>query len=242
MRMRLLVPLLSLLGLLSSALAALEQGEVALADGTFIHYVVVLPEGYTPTRTYPALLAFPGGSQSIDRAVSTTERFWEFEAKKRGVIVISPAAPSPARPYYVSSDIYEVEAIDLIPEFLGAIRSRYSIDPAKIHLAGHSNGGVSAFRLGVRYPELFDAMTVIAGCPAELIDYNRLELLRGMRISFFVGAIDADWRNCMTITRMRLESLGIPASLVVVPRNGHLVPDLSFQKSGPIFDTVIPPS
>ena len=36
------------------------------ADGTTIHYKVVLPSGYDPARAYPAILAFGGGPQTMN--------------------------------------------------------------------------------------------------------------------------------------------------------------------------------
>jgi hypothetical protein len=33
--------------------------------GTTIHYKVVLPDGYDPAKTYPAILAFGGGPQNM---------------------------------------------------------------------------------------------------------------------------------------------------------------------------------
>jgi poly(3-hydroxybutyrate) depolymerase len=229
-----LVFLLALAGLAAPALAH-DIRSFNLPDGTRIDYVLVLPDGYDETQKYEALLAFPGGSQTIESAESTVERFWEPEAVKRGVIVVVPAAPSIGRPYYLGEG-----SVNLIPDIVAAMRAAYPIKDGKIHLGGHSNGGVTAFRAAIRWPELFQTLTVIAGVPAEQVDFDRIDRLRGMKISMFVGSSDVDWRMAMVETKDALGALGIDATLRIVPQSSHLLEALSFAKSGPLFDTVVP--
>jgi pimeloyl-ACP methyl ester carboxylesterase len=214
--------------------AAHEFDRVTLPSGSVIDYVLVLPEGYDPARSYEMLLAFPGGDQSLSRAISTVERFWEPEAPRRGVIVVAPAAPSTGRPFFMGEG-----SIRQVGDLVAALRTRYAVADGKIHLAGHSNGGISAFRAAIRFPELFESMTVIAGVPSEWQDFDRLARLQGIRINLFVGANDRDWRSAMVVTQERLTELGIASSFTVVPRSGHLLEEMAFDKSGPVFDTVV---
>src|SRR5947209_1860295 len=60
---------------------------------TTIHYKVVLPSGYDPAKTYPAILAFGGGPQTMNTVDSVLDRNLRADAEKRGYIVIAPAAP-----------------------------------------------------------------------------------------------------------------------------------------------------
>src|SRR5579871_150536 len=62
-------------------------------DGTTIHYKVVLPSGYDPAKTYPTVLAFPGGPQTMDMVEGTLERNWVLLGERLGYIVVIPAAP-----------------------------------------------------------------------------------------------------------------------------------------------------
>jgi hypothetical protein len=38
-----------------------------------------------------------------------------------------------------------------------------------------------------------------------------------------------------------MDALGIQSSFTIVQRSGHSLEALSFENSGPIFDTVVPP-
>jgi len=60
---------------------------------TIVHYKVVLPNDYDPTKTYPAILAFGGGPQTMNTVDSILSRNFRAEAEKRGYIVVAPAAP-----------------------------------------------------------------------------------------------------------------------------------------------------
>src|SRR5438105_4825045 len=62
--------------------------------GMPLHYKVILPNEYDPSKSYPAVLAFPPGSQTMDMVMTTLQRNWAAEAQRRGYIVVIPAAPN----------------------------------------------------------------------------------------------------------------------------------------------------
>src|SRR2546423_7926789 len=59
-----------------------------------VRYKVVLPTGYDPAKTYPAILVLGGGPQTMNTVDNTLNRNFRAEAEKRGYIVIGPAAPN----------------------------------------------------------------------------------------------------------------------------------------------------
>src|SRR2546421_13042916 len=61
--------------------------------GTTVHYKTVLPNGYTPAKAYPAILAFGGGPQTMTTVDNVLNRNFRAEAEQRGYIVVAPAAP-----------------------------------------------------------------------------------------------------------------------------------------------------
>lgn len=212
------------------AAPAAEVGRVELSGGEVVEYALVLPDGFQAAREYPVILAFPGGRQSLRGALGTLERFWESEAAKRGYIVISPAAP-PGQPYFGEGAL-------LIPEFVGHIAAAYRIAGERLHVGGHSNGGISAFRVAGLYPDLFGAITVFAGFPEEKEDFDRLINVTHLPVTMFVGNGDLYWKEGMIRVRDRLCALGNDVYLEIIPRNGHLLPDLTYENSWKIFDVL----
>src|SRR5215470_11611704 len=104
--------------------------------GTTVHYKTALPNGYDPARTYPAVLAFGGGPQTMNTVDNILNRNFRAEAEKRGYIVVAAAAPEGA--------LFFREGARIFPEFLKMILAEYKIKDNKFHIAGVSNGGIAA--------------------------------------------------------------------------------------------------
>jgi len=223
MRSVLVVVLAFLVGVANAA----DLRRMTLSNGVIIEYALALPDGYRGEATYPAILAFPGGRQTLASVDAALSRYWEREAVQRGYIVVSPAAP-PGLPFYEAG-------AELIPEFLERQLALLGIEGGKFHVAGASNGAVSAFIAATRYPQLFHTVTALAGFPEREEDFARLDRLDMIKIVMFVGMSDDYWRAGMEKTRDRLRVLGQSVCYEALPRNGHLLPDLSFEKSGRIF-------
>lgn len=202
------------------------------SDGTRIRYVLALPTGFKPGREYPVLVALPGGPQTIATVQGGLERFWLDEALHRGFIVVSPAAPA-GKPFYKGGSA-------LLPELLNQLLKTYRVKAGKFHLAGHSNGAVSAFRAAIRYPHMFLSLTVIAGFPEDDKDFAGLDQIGNITISMFVGDSDLYWKDGMERTFQRLRNLGHDVHFEIIPRNGHFLPDLSFENSRRIFAHIKP--
>ena len=62
--------------------------------GMNLYYKVVLPKDYDAEKSYPAVLAFPPGSQDMQMVQVTLMQNWAGEAQRRGYIVVIPAAPA----------------------------------------------------------------------------------------------------------------------------------------------------
>ncbi len=221
------LPLLLFFG--ATTLAA-EYKKLVLSDSTEIEYALVLPANFQKDKAYPAILAFPGGRQSIQGVASTLERFWETEALKRGFIVISPAAPA-GKPFFE-------HGADLIPEFLRHFLDAYRIKDERFHIAGHSNGAVSAFRVAVRNPQMVRSVIALAGFPEEQRDFALLERIKGLDVTMFVGDGDQYWKEGMQKTKDALESFGTRVYFEVIPRNGHFLPNITYENSWKIFEHI----
>src|SRR4051794_35171080 len=65
--------------LLSTSLSAKVYDREMDISGTTVHYKLVVPKDYDAEKTYPGILAFPPGSQTMDMVLSTLERNWAQE-------------------------------------------------------------------------------------------------------------------------------------------------------------------
>ncbi len=148
---------------------------------TVVHYQVVLPEPYDGQRSYPTILAFGGGPQTMDVVDRMVERTFRKQAEKRGYIVVIPAAPL--------GRLFFEDGARIFPEFLRQILSAYKVEDGKLLIAGQSNGGISAFYIAALYPSYFRSITAFPGYLPDP-DPARIGAIAGMCIHMFVGQFD----------------------------------------------------
>ncbi len=203
------------------------------ASGTFggmrVNYRVVLPEGYDPARAYPAILAFTGGSQNENAVNTHLERFWTELAEQRGYIVISPAAPS--------EGLYFRRGAGIFPDFLDQILSRYNVEDDKFHVAGASNGGLSAFHVAASHPAYFKSITGLPGYMPQASG-GRVEAIRGLCIYMHVGDSDPAWLRSMQNQAEQFSRNGLQVRFQVEPGQGHFVQSLSGTGATRLFDQI----
>ncbi len=201
-----------------AALAAVASAKVidknATIAGLSVNYKVVLPTDFDPDKTYPAVLAFPPGDQSMLMVMTTLTRNWSLEAQKRGYIVVIPAAPE--------RKVFSGEGARIFPEFLDKLLADYKIRDNKFYIAGMSNGGISAFYLAASYPQYFLSVT---GFPGYLRDATpeRIAALAKMCINMHVGEFDVDWRRSMEAQAAELRAKGMTVRLTVEAGENHVI-------------------
>ena len=67
---------------------AVSAGEVEI-DGTSLSYAVNVPDDFVVGDVAPLLLAFPGGSQSLDGVLAIMQGTYAAEAQRLGWVVVS---------------------------------------------------------------------------------------------------------------------------------------------------------
>jgi predicted peptidase len=60
--------------------------------GVTLYYKVITPKDYDPAKEYPAVIAFPGGAQTMPMVDGMIARNLAVQAQKRGYIVVVCAA------------------------------------------------------------------------------------------------------------------------------------------------------
>jgi poly(3-hydroxybutyrate) depolymerase len=213
MRYKIVTILACLFIMLASLLASAEtlekNGEFA---GVNLQYRVILPNNYDASKSYPMVLHFAGGSQNWRIVVSSTESDWREIAENNGYIVISPAAPN--------SELFFREGARVFPEFLEYILANYPVAGGKLHVTGHSNGGLSAFHIASLYPAYFISVT---GYPGLLGNNNsdQFEALSSLCIFMHVGDGDPSWRSAMNAQFLAMQGLGYEVSFTVENNQVH---------------------
>jgi dienelactone hydrolase len=211
---RALAALLALAGSAAPAAAFVPEFRLlVLPDGTRIEHALVLPEGWQPGRAYPVLLALPPGAQDRAMVEAGLQRYWGEHAAGRGWIVISPAAPRGVL-FHEGSERH-VQAI------VHAVLAAHPAEGGRVHLAGASSGGLSAFRAARLSPELFHSLTVLPGFAPAAEDLHDLDALRDLPVRMHVGGADTAWLVESRRTEQRLRAAGARVSLEVHRGEGH---------------------
>lgn len=201
--------------------------EMVMADGTPLEYAVVLPANYQEGETYPVLLAFPPGSQTRAMVVAGNQ-YWGAEAQSRGWVVVSPVA--------LGGTLFFQGAEHYLPEFLQRIAAIYPPEGEKFHVAGISNGGISAFRIATMMPEKFASLTAVPGFP-QTADFDQLNKLTDLPITMYVGENDDSWVERMVETEAELKRVGGQVTLTIVPNGGHFIQSLTGAELYDILET-----
>ena len=196
--------------------------------GTTVRYKVVLPSGYDPAKTYPALLAFGGGPQTMNTVDNVLNRNFRAEAEKRGYIVFAPAAPD--------DQLFFEDGARIFPEFLKMIQEDYKIQDNKFHIAGPSNGGIAAFHIAAAHPQYFLSVTAFPGYmwdPSQ----GKLQAISKMCVFMYVGENDEYmWHAEMKKEAEALRLKGTVARYTVEKGQPHRLDTLAGVNARRLFD------
>src|ERR1043165_7474671 len=183
--------------------------------GTTVQYKVVLPSGYDPAKTYPAILALGGGPQTMNTVDSVLTRNLRPEAEKRGYIVIAPAAPD--------GQLFFEEGARIFPEFLKKMLADYKIQGNKFHIAGPSNGGIAAMHVAAANPQYFLSVTPFPGYMWQP-SAAKLQAISKMCVFLYVGELDEYmWHPEMKKEAEALRSQGAVARYTVEKGQPHRI-------------------
>jgi pimeloyl-ACP methyl ester carboxylesterase len=130
-------------------------------------------------------------------------------------VVISPAAPE-GESFYTGLD-------KELPSLLDEVAKFVLFEGGKAHLAGVSNGGLSAYRVITEFPGRFLSLTVLPGIPPDARAFAALDRLQGIPVAAFAGGDDTQWVRGSRETKQELDRLGIPNTLTIVPGEGHVI-------------------
>jgi poly(3-hydroxybutyrate) depolymerase len=209
--------------------ASAEVSDLHGAFGPFdIMYRVITPPGYDPAKAYPAVLVFTGGGQDWNGVQRTLDVDWKDEAAKRGYILISPAAP-PGFLFFEAGDV-------VFPAFLDRIRKDYRI-AGKLHIAGHSNGGLSAYHLASLHPDYFSTVTGYPGLLQEE-EMDHAPALKPMCLFMHAGDQDLGWSHAMEQEAAALKAKGYRIRFQLEKGQAHRLKAGEIDLSRRLFDEI----
>ncbi|MBI1191401.1 MAG: hypothetical protein GC200_12065 [Tepidisphaera sp.] len=181
--------------------------------GPALRYLLLQPAD--TSKPGPLLLALPPGDQGEQMCRAGQDKYWD-ELAKAGWTVICPAAPAGKR-FDASND-------DALLSLAADVAGRVHPENNAIHLAGVSNGGISAVRLAVDHPDRFASLTLLPGAADTNFKPARLKALAKLPTLLFVGEKDADyWHAGSKAIVAAITGEGGKASLRVMPGQGHVI-------------------
>jgi poly(3-hydroxybutyrate) depolymerase len=207
--------------------AAVVEKSAKIGSST-VHYKVILPNGYDPSKTYPGVLAFAGGEQTMPMIEASIQRNWKDEAERRGYIVVLPSAFD----YLL---FFDGSLDHIFPELLDQILAQYKFRDNKFHIAGSSNGGRSAFHIAAAHPRYFLSIT---GFPGYLPDPTEegVRNIAGMCINMHVGEKDVGWVEEMEAQSAEFRKRGYTVRFTVETGQPHRIETLAGAGAKRLFD------
>ncbi|HRK32660.1 MAG TPA: alpha/beta hydrolase-fold protein [Tepidisphaeraceae bacterium] len=145
-----------------------------------VAYFLGLPEGYTRAKAWPLVVrlpptdAFARQPAPDQQEVARIYTGWLNEEIKQhtDAVVLMPLMNFD---HLFGPSYAGVNAV-MQPVFHAAERA--NIDPARVHLIGHSAGGHAAWNLALHYPTYFASFNALAGSAKNEFQRVRLKILR----------------------------------------------------------------
>jgi poly(3-hydroxybutyrate) depolymerase len=201
--------------------------QTATINGMRVEYKVIRPRNFDPAKTYPGVLAFPPGDQSMDMVMVGVDYNYRAEAERRGYIVIEPAAPG---------GLSFVRGGDRIfPAFIEKLLSDYKIEGNKFNAVGQSNGGRAAFKIAADYPQYFWSVT---GFPGRLEDATpaKLDALAKLCVHMYVGEYDDAWLGETRAQADTLRARGAKITFHLERGQEHVLSTVANEGAARLFD------
>lgn len=126
-------------------------------DGKVVPYRVYVPASYSPSKKYPLVVLLHGAGGDETDFFEGYGGQWPKLAEQRGYILASVTGRGPLGGYTKESG-GEQDVMDV----MDLVKQRYSVDPGKVFLGGHSMGGGGTWRIGLLYQEKFAGFIPIA--------------------------------------------------------------------------------
>lgn len=150
--------------------AILFEEQTIRYDGRNRLFLMYVPPQYDDITPLPLVFVLHGGGGNPYMYDEMTE--FGQKARDEGFILVYPAGTGRLpRQLLTWNSGYccgyaleqDVDDVGFFRALVASLTSEYVIDSARIYVAGHSNGGMMAYRLGAEMSDVFAAVGVMAG-------------------------------------------------------------------------------
>jgi polyhydroxybutyrate depolymerase len=131
-------------------------------------YHLHIPASYQPSQSVPLLLAFH--SRTTDaKEILLSSQFVAWAAEMNFIVaalngaIHDGASSWNAGNCCINATTYEENDVLLTSTIIDFVKSKYAVDQGRVWAAGHSNGGMMAYRLACDLYDKISAIAVVAG-------------------------------------------------------------------------------
>ncbi len=217
---KILIPMLLLLFCGANVRAAnpSELSTFKAFNNLQIEYAVLLPKGFDPNMTYPAILSFSTYKYNQEKTLTMVDGFWDGSTLE-DYIVIVPTSPKGQDRGWISHPAHHA-----LVDFLKMINSKYKIQNDKFHLLGFDEGCIPAQTYTVR--ELFVSLTTVSSEEWSRFDadwYNKMSKHK-MPTLLIYGLEDASGVELGERVKRELSKRGVDTQLIIETGNRKSLP------------------
>ncbi|HZS48906.1 MAG TPA: alpha/beta hydrolase-fold protein [Blastocatellia bacterium] len=174
-------------------------------------YYLFVPDNLKPSA--PLMIALHGSGRDGTSLIQQ----WREVASKEGFILVAPDANN-SQGWSTG-----VDGPDFIHDVVEAVKTKYSVNPRKVYLFGHSAGAVFALYMGMLESEYFAAVAIHAGAWRDQSEFGFMEeAKRKLPISITVGDKDQFFPlHDVNATTEALKKAGFSVDLTVIKGHDH---------------------
>ncbi len=141
---------------------------------------------------------------------------WQGLAKKEGIILGGLDATD--RRFWQTLE----DGPDVLHDLVEALKAKYSIDPRRVYLFGHSAGAIHGMHMGLLESEYFAAVAAHAGVVQQEFGRFAKQAPRKIPIAIWVGTNDRLFPlDAVRATRDALNSIGFAVELTEISGHTH---------------------
>lgn len=198
----------------------------------FYPYIsMAVPNDYAPEKFYPLFFHLPPVSDSAELTKPDQwVKAWSDVLLKRGWIIASPAAP-----------MFDNEtSLAPLSSALKKVLATYHIDERRIVVGGYGAGGMMAWRMAVKFPDLWVGVLTVAG-EIDQMDRGNLKVLAGKPVYIFRGVKDPNYTaDMLKSDKANIEFAKMKLTLEERKDWKNDFPADTAETMGKWFDTVYP--